>query len=84
VLYFANSGDQALEPLDREIEPEVLAAVSDINMPGMAALVPRRCQRQLLNRYHAELPDHGVSGYDRYARDDDYRLSVLWQFCWAF
>ena len=36
VLHFANSGDRALELLDREIEPELLAFVSDINMPGVA------------------------------------------------
>jgi len=36
VLHFANSGNQALELLDREIEPELLAVVSDINMPGVA------------------------------------------------
>jgi hypothetical protein len=29
MLYFANSGDQALELLDREIVPEVLAVVVD-------------------------------------------------------
>jgi Ecdysteroid kinase-like family len=39
----------------------------------------RRYERHLLDRYHAELLTHGVTGYDRYALDDDYRLSVLWQ-----
>jgi hypothetical protein len=39
----------------------------------------RRCERALLDRYHAELIAHGVAGYDRRALDDDYRLSVLWQ-----
>ena len=38
----------------------------------------RRFERLLLDRYHAALLAHGVSGYDRYALDDDYRLSVLW------
>jgi hypothetical protein len=38
-----------------------------------------RCERALLDRYHAELLAHGVSGYDRRALDDDYRWSVLWQ-----
>jgi hypothetical protein len=39
----------------------------------------RRYERHLLDHYHAELLAHGVTGYDRYALYDDYRLSVLWQ-----
>jgi thiamine kinase-like enzyme len=38
----------------------------------------RRFERPLLDRYHAELLARGVSGYDRQALDDDYRLSALW------
>jgi len=38
----------------------------------------RRMERPLLDLYHAELLAHGVSGYDRQALDDDYRLSALW------
>lgn len=38
----------------------------------------RRMERPLLDRYHAELLNRGVSGYDRRALDDDYRLSALW------
>ena len=38
----------------------------------------RRLERPLLDLYHAELVTHGVSGYDRQALQDDYRLSVLW------
>jgi two-component system, response regulator, stage 0 sporulation protein F len=38
VLQFAHSGDQALQLLDNEIEPELLAVLSDINMPGMNGL----------------------------------------------
>jgi CheY-like chemotaxis protein len=34
VLHFANSGDQALQLLDDEIEPELLAILSENNMPG--------------------------------------------------
>jgi hypothetical protein len=36
-------------------------------------------ERPLLDHYHAELVAHGVTGYDRRALEDDYRLSVLWQ-----
>jgi Ecdysteroid kinase-like family len=39
----------------------------------------RRFERHLLDRYHAALVAHGVTGYDRRALEDDYRLSVLWQ-----
>jgi thiamine kinase-like enzyme len=38
----------------------------------------RRIERLLLDRYHAELLNQGVRGYDRQSLDDDYRLSVLW------
>jgi thiamine kinase-like enzyme len=38
----------------------------------------RRMERPLLDLYHAALQTHGVSGYDRQALDDDYRLSALW------
>jgi hypothetical protein len=37
----------------------------------------RRFERPLLDRYHAELLAHGVSGYDREALGGDYRLSAL-------
>jgi hypothetical protein len=36
-------------------------------------------ERPLLDHYHATLLEHGVSGYDRQALDEDYRLSALWQ-----
>jgi len=39
----------------------------------------RRHERDLLDCYYAELLAHGVTGYDRRALDDDYRLSVPWQ-----
>jgi hypothetical protein len=39
----------------------------------------RTFEHPLLDHYHAELVAHGVTGYDRRALDDDYRLSVLWQ-----
>jgi thiamine kinase-like enzyme len=39
----------------------------------------RRYERHLLGHYHANLLANGVTGYDRQALDDDYRLSVLWQ-----
>ena len=37
-----------------------------------------RLERTLLDHYHAELLESGVSGYSRADLQDDYRLSVLW------
>jgi hypothetical protein len=39
----------------------------------------QRAERPLLDAFHDELLAHGVTGYDRRALQDDYRLSVLWQ-----
>jgi hypothetical protein len=39
----------------------------------------RRHEQKLLDHYHRALLAHGVSGYDRRALGEDYRLSVLWQ-----
>jgi CheY-like chemotaxis protein len=38
VLHYATSGDEALDRLAGEIEPTLLAVLSDINMPGMDGL----------------------------------------------
>ncbi len=38
VMHFASSGTEALERLAAEIEPALLAVLSDINMPGMDGL----------------------------------------------
>ena len=38
VLHFAFSGEEALEQLASEIEPELIVILSDINMPGMDGL----------------------------------------------
>ncbi len=38
----------------------------------------RQRERHMLDVYHAELQARGVTGYDRQALQDDYRLSVLW------
>jgi len=39
----------------------------------------QRTEQPLLDAFHDELLAHGVTGYDRRALQDDYRLSVLWQ-----
>jgi CheY-like chemotaxis protein len=38
VMHFAGSGEEALERLAGEIEPELMVILSDINMPGMDRL----------------------------------------------
>jgi hypothetical protein len=39
----------------------------------------RRMEQPLLDCYHATLLECGVTGYDRAALAEDYRLAVLWQ-----
>jgi two-component system, response regulator, stage 0 sporulation protein F len=62
VLHFANSGDHALELLAEEIEPELLAVLSDINMPGMDGL-------QLLDAIRQRFPDLAVMMVTAYGDD---------------
>ena len=50
VMHFASSGDEALQLLDEAIEPDLLAILSDINMPGMDGL-------QLLGQIKQRFPD---------------------------
>ncbi len=38
VLHFAASGEEALEMLKLDIEPQLIVILSDINMPGMDGL----------------------------------------------
>ena len=50
VLHFAYSGEEALEKLASEIEPQLIVILSDINMPGMSGL-------ELLPKAKAMRPD---------------------------
>jgi CheY-like chemotaxis protein len=47
---FAQSADQALDVLERETSPSVMALLSDINMPGMSGL-------ELLDVVKQKIPD---------------------------
>src|SRR5579872_609172 len=46
VLHFAASGEEALDQLRGEIEPELIVILSDINMPGMDGLELLRAVKQ--------------------------------------
>jgi CheY-like chemotaxis protein len=63
VLHFANSGDQALQLLADEIEPELLAVLSDVNMPRMDGL-------QLLGEIKQRYPELPVMMVTAYGDDD--------------
>jgi CheY-like chemotaxis protein len=63
VLHFAGSGHEALELLADEIEPELLAVLSDINMPGMDGL-------ELLAKIKHRQPDLPVMMVTAYGDDE--------------
>jgi len=71
VLHFAASGEEALERLAGEIEPELIVILSDINMPGMDGLT---LLRQVKTR-HPDLPVMMVTAYG-----DDERRQRASQF----
>lgn len=50
VLHFALSGEEALDKLKGEIEPQLIVILSDINMPGMDGLT-------LLHRVKEQQPE---------------------------
>jgi CheY-like chemotaxis protein len=66
VLHFANSGDEALTLLDDTIEPELLAVLSDINMPGMDGL-------ELLGEIKQRFPELPVMMVTAYGDDERRR-----------
>ena len=65
VLHFAASGEEALEQLAGEIEPQLIVILSDINMPGMDGLALLREVKQR----HPDLPVMMVTAYG----DDERR-----------
>jgi CheY-like chemotaxis protein len=66
VLHFAGSGNEALALLAEEIEPELLAVLSDINMPGMDGL-------QLLGEIKQRFPQLPVVMVTAYGDDERRR-----------
>ena len=68
VMHFAVSGAEALDRLAKEIEPTLIAVLSDINMPGMDGL-------ELLGEIKQRRPDLPVMMVTAYG-DDDRRRRV--------
>lgn len=66
VLHFANSGEEALELLSHEIEPQLIVILSDINMPGMDGLA-------LLREIKTRRPDLTVMMVTAYGDDERRR-----------
>jgi CheY-like chemotaxis protein len=69
VMHFAVSGDQALELLADEIQPELIVILSDINMPGMDGL-------QLLGEVKQRHPDLPVMMVSAYGDEERRRLAA--------
>jgi len=70
VLHYTASGGEALDRLAAEIEPTLLAVLSDINMPGMDGLA-------LLGEIRQRFPDLPVMIVTAYG--DDERRRQAWE-----
>ena len=68
VLHFAYSGEEALEKLADEIEPQLIVILSDINMPGMDGLA-------LLREIKLRWPDLPVMMVTAYGDDERRRMA---------
>jgi CheY-like chemotaxis protein len=66
VMHFAASGEQALERLNGEIEPQLIVILSDINMPGMDGLT-------LLHEIKQRFPNLPVMMITAYGDDERRR-----------
>jgi CheY-like chemotaxis protein len=66
VLHFAASGEEALQQLAGEIQPELIVILSDINMPGMDGLT-------LLGEVKQRFPDLPVMMITAYGDDERRR-----------
>src|SRR5437763_17186118 len=69
VLHYATSGAEALDRLAGEIEPTLVAVLSDINMPGMDGL-------QLLGEIKQRFPDLTVMIVTAYGDDERRRQAA--------
>jgi CheY-like chemotaxis protein len=66
VMHFATSGEQALDLLTDEIQPELIVILSDINMPGMDGL-------QLLGEVRQRRPNLPIMMVTAYGDDERRR-----------
>jgi CheY-like chemotaxis protein len=66
VMHFAASGEEALDRLTEEIQPALVAVLSDINMPGMDGL-------ELLAEVKQRFPNLPVMMVTAYGDDDRRR-----------
>ena len=71
VLHYAASGAEALGRLAGEIEPTLVAVLSDINMPGMDGL-------QLLGEIKQRFPDLPVMMVTAYGDDERRRQAAVY------
>jgi CheY-like chemotaxis protein len=69
VLHYAASGAEALDRLAGEIEPPLVAVLSDINMPGMDGL-------QLLGKIKQRFPELPVMMVTAYGDDERRRRAA--------
>jgi CheY-like chemotaxis protein len=69
VLHFALSGQEALERLQGDIEPQLIVILSDINMPGMDGLA-------LLREIKTRRPELPVMMLTAYGDDERRRLAA--------
>jgi CheY-like chemotaxis protein len=69
VLHFAGSGEEALDMLAHEIEPQLIVILSDINMPGIDGL-------GLLHEVKRQRPDLPVMMVTAYG-DDERRQRAI-------
>ena len=69
MLHYATSGAEALDRLAGEIEPTLVAVLSDINMPGMDGL-------QLLGEIKLRFPDLPVMMVTAYGDDERRRRAA--------
>src|SRR6266446_4936373 len=69
VMHFAVSGAEALDRLSGEIQPTLVAVLSDINMPGMDGL-------QLLAEIKQRFPDLPVMMVTAYGDDERRRRAA--------
>jgi CheY-like chemotaxis protein len=65
-MHFAASGEQALNRLTEQIQPALIAVLSDINMPGMDGL-------ELLGEIKQRRPDLPVMMVTAYGDDERRR-----------